>query len=86
MASDGVVVFRAPDVDAEPSGDATPSPPVPSVAVPAAAPVPASTGGVDMKQLDALAHAVYGRVSDRIKAELRLDRERAGRLVEHGLS
>ncbi len=88
MESDGVVVFRSPDEDAETSVTTTTSPP-PAVAAPAATTAPptaAANTGVDMKQLDALTHAVYGRVSDRIKAELRLDRERSGRLIEHGLA
>jgi hypothetical protein len=51
------------------------------MSAPAAAPgaIQAGPGGLD---LDALAGRLYGRISSKLRAELRLDRERAGYVTD----
>ena len=88
-APDGSVVFTAPPEDStdtvalQRQGDASAAPP------PAAAPAapvaggPAPAGAAQTNdQVDELAKRVYDTVRQRLKAELRLDRERSGRLTD----
>ena len=59
--------------------DVVPSAPVPASAPePAPAPEPQKQGPPGQRELDELARRLYGPLSRRIKAELRIDRERAG--------
>lgn len=59
--------------------DVVPSAPVPASAPePAPAPEPQKQGPPGQRELDELVRRLYGPLSRRIKAELRIDRERAG--------
>ncbi|GAA5024655.1 hypothetical protein GCM10023317_70720 [Actinopolymorpha pittospori] len=42
----------------------------------------AASGGIDSAAIDVLAHRVYPAIARRIRAELRLDRERLGGLAD----
>ena len=88
-APDGSVVFTAPPEDpadtgtVQRQGDA-PAPPA-AAAAPAAPPAAgaAPTGAAQTNdQVDELAKRVYDTIRQRLKAELRLDRERSGRLTD----
>ena len=89
---DGSVVFQTPPVPAgEPVPSATASysgpqrapedaaPPAPTAAGPVAGGAP---GGQSNEQLEELAKNLYDKIRERLKAELRLDRERCGRITD----
>ena len=81
-ASSASFVQRVPE--ALSAAPAAPSPPAaePGPAVPAL-PSPAAAGaGLDNEQLDQLAKQLWDRVRERLRAELRLDRERSGRVTD----
>jgi hypothetical protein len=83
--ADGSVVFRTPEY-LYPSAPAAPEPVQRQPAADAAAPVPpaavAGAGAGDIEHVEELAKRVYDRISERLKSELRLDRERSGRLTD----
>jgi hypothetical protein len=76
---------------AEPAGAPTPPPgsgPATTMPAPSAAPAPSATPstppapGASSPPLDELARQLFGPLTARLKAELRLDRERAGLLTD----
>jgi hypothetical protein len=85
------VVQTAADPPAPAPAPAAPVPPTPpattEVPSPAAPPATAPTGAPaaahdDSQKLDQLAKQLYDNIRDRLKAELRLDRERWGRVTD----
>jgi hypothetical protein len=91
-APDGSVVFTAPSEqpqgtvavqrqdEAPPTSTAAPQAPAPAAAA-GAADAPAGAAQSN-DQVDELAKRVYDTIRQRLKVELRLDRERSGRLTD----
>lgn len=68
---------------ASPTAEAPAASPEPAAATTPAAATPPAAGGKPA-ELDELAKKLYERIRTRLKAELRLDRERAGLLTDLG--
>lgn len=87
-APDGSVVFTAPPDDpatatVQRQGEATATSAPTTAPAPAAAAGGTPAGGAQSNdQVDELAKRVYDTIRQRLKAELRLDRERSGRLTD----
>lgn len=96
--SDGAIVFPGLAAHIAPMGETASATPVQREAAPTTAEAPAASPGAGATpaggaapgagdkpaELDELAKKLYERIRTRLKAELRLDRERAGLLTDLG--
>lgn len=92
LAADGSVVFKTPasiypresasTQTAQRQRDTMPAPASDPGAPTQAAPATVATSAHDHGDVEELAKRVYDRISERLKSELRLDRERSGRLTD----
>jgi hypothetical protein len=91
LDEEGAVVFAPPAGEGSrlPQASASPAPVLQRAAAdppvdttPAAPGAPAAPGGPPAADLDELARRLYDRLRHRLRAELRLDRERSGQLTD----
>ncbi len=85
LAADGAIIFNAPaaEVAAPVQRQAEGPSASPAAAAAPAAPAPAGDASShDNEKLEQLAKQLYDKIRERLKAELRLDRERWGRVTD----